>query len=173
MSLKKIATYTFTLAVLLATANAVFAHTVCGKVVSVADGDTLTIVSENRPYKLRLADIDCPESKQRFGEEAKQITVQLASDRQVTASWSRRDRYERLIAEVTLPDGTILNSRLVETGYAWWYPKYSNNQDLGQKENQARLLKLGVWSKNPPEAPWEFRARSRARQSRIYDILSQ
>ncbi len=44
-----------------------------GKVISIADGDTLTILTdENQQVKVRLSGIDTPEKNQAFGDKAKQ-----------------------------------------------------------------------------------------------------
>ena len=42
-----------------------------GKVVGIADGDTITVLRDKTPVKIRLADIDAPESAQPFGNRAK------------------------------------------------------------------------------------------------------
>ena len=48
------------------------AKTVTGKVVGGSDGDSLTLLVAKKQYKIRLAGIDCPESRQAFGTKAKQ-----------------------------------------------------------------------------------------------------
>jgi len=48
------------------------AEIITGRVVSVADGDTLTLLdTTNQTHKIRLAGIDAPEKKQDFGQKAK------------------------------------------------------------------------------------------------------
>ena len=55
------------------------AETLEGKVVKIADGDTLTLLtSSNEQVKIRLAGIDTPERKQPFGNKAKQALAKLA-----------------------------------------------------------------------------------------------
>jgi endonuclease YncB( thermonuclease family) len=47
--------------------------TLTGKVVAIADGDTLTVLDgANVQHKIRLAGIDAPEKKQAFGNRARQ-----------------------------------------------------------------------------------------------------
>lgn len=47
-----------------------------GKVVRVADGDTITVLAPgNQQVKVRLYGIDCPERKQAFGQRARQFTA--------------------------------------------------------------------------------------------------
>jgi micrococcal nuclease len=46
---------------------------IIGKVIAVADGDTITVLAPgNRPTKVRLAGIDAPERNQPFGQKSRQ-----------------------------------------------------------------------------------------------------
>jgi endonuclease YncB( thermonuclease family) len=50
-----------------------FAAEIQGRVVGVHDGDTFTLLQNgNQQTKIRLAEIDAPESKQPYGNKAKQ-----------------------------------------------------------------------------------------------------
>jgi endonuclease YncB( thermonuclease family) len=56
-----------------------------GRVVKIADGDTLTILAilaNNKQHRIRLSDIDTPERKQPFGTKAKQALSELAFGKQ-------------------------------------------------------------------------------------------
>jgi micrococcal nuclease len=46
-----------------------------GKVVKIADGDTLTLLVDSKLLKIRLSDIDTPERKQPFGSRTKQARI--------------------------------------------------------------------------------------------------
>ena len=49
------------------------ADTLLGKVIHVADGDTITVLDDtNIQHKIRLAGIDAPEKRQAFGYVSKQ-----------------------------------------------------------------------------------------------------
>jgi endonuclease YncB( thermonuclease family) len=78
-------------------------------VVSVTDGDTLSAVVNGVPEKIRLTGIDCPEGGQPFGSEATQMTKQLALEKAVRVTEVGRDKFHRLLGEVVLPDGRMLN----------------------------------------------------------------
>lgn len=130
-----------------------------GTVVGVSDGDTLTVLHDRRPEKVRLHGIDAPEKGQPFGERAKQVTAEAAFGREVTVRSTGHDRYGRLVAEVFLPDGRHLNRELVRAGYAWWYRRYSGDPTLGELEAQARAARRGLWADPHAIPPWEWRAR--------------
>jgi micrococcal nuclease len=53
-----------------------------GKVVKIADGDTLTLLVDSKQHRIRLSDIDTPERKQPFGTKAKQALSELAFGKQ-------------------------------------------------------------------------------------------
>ena len=127
------------------------------KVVGVSDGDTITVLHGTTPVKVRLNGIDCPEKRQPFGSRAKQLTSELAFGKTVTVRPVGKDRYGRTLADVTLPDGRVLNQELVAAGMAWHYTQYSKDKSLARLERQAREARVGLWSEARPVAPWDFR----------------
>jgi micrococcal nuclease len=129
-----------------------------GKVVGVHDGDTITVLTDRTPVKVRLFGIDRPETGQDFGSRAKLATSELAFGKVVTVVPRHKDRYGRTVAEVVLPDGRILNHELVRRGLAWWYRKYApNDASLARLEAESRTAKLGLWSIPDPTPPWTWR----------------
>ncbi len=128
------------------------------KVVGVSDGDTITVLDGTTRVRVRLNGIDCPERGQAFGARAKQLTSELAFGKTVTLRPLGKDRYGRVLGEVVLPDGRVLNEELVAAGMAWHYTRYSNDATLARLERRARAARVGVWSEGRPVAPWEFRA---------------
>ena len=89
-----------------------------GRVVGVSDGDTITVLHQGKPERIRLHGIDCPEKRQAFGNRAKQFTSTLVFSKTVTVQAVDRDRYGRTVGEVLLPDGRSLNRELVRAGFA-------------------------------------------------------
>jgi len=84
-------------------------QTITGKVVGVSDGDTLTVLDDQkRQYKVRLDGIDAPESNQDFGSRAKQSLSDLVFGKTVTVISSKKDRYNRTLGKVML-DGRNIN----------------------------------------------------------------
>jgi micrococcal nuclease len=153
-----------------------------GKVVGVHDGDTITVLRDRTPVKIRLFGIDCPETGQDFGSRAKGATSELAFGKVVTVHPRRNDRYGRTVADVVLPDGRILSHELVRPGLAWWYRKYApKDASLARLEVEARAARIGLWSQADPTPPWTWRRNGKAnlppelagkvignRRSRIY-----
>jgi micrococcal nuclease len=128
------------------------------KVIGISDGDTLTVLHEQTPVKIRLDGIDAPESGQAFGNRAKQAASALAFGQTVTVHPKEHDRYGRLVAEVILPDGRSLNQELVRQGWAWWFRRYApNNTALAALESEAREARRGLWADPKPVPPREWR----------------
>ena len=147
---------------LLATASLLRTEKFTGEVVRVIDGDTIRVMHLSRAKKIRLADVDTPEYKQAFGTQAKQFTSDLVRGKEVSVKVEGLDRHGRRVAEVILPDGRSLNRELVRAGFAWWNRKYSEDNTLGQLEEEARTAKRGLWADPEPLPPWEFRKRQKA-----------
>jgi endonuclease YncB( thermonuclease family) len=133
------------------------------KVVGVSDGDTITVLRDRIPVKIRLRGIDCPETGQDFGSRAKSVTSELAFGKVVTVHPSLKDRYGRTVADVILPDGRNLNQELVRRGVAWWYRKYApHDTSLARLEFEAKAARIGLWSQPNPTPPWDWRRSGKA-----------
>ena len=131
-----------------------------GKVISVADGDTITVLdSSNRQHKIRLYGIDCPESKQAFGNAAKKLTSSLTYKKTATVTEYDTDRYGRTVGVVQV-NGVNVNEEIIRAGYAWQYQKYCKESFCGDWlniEGQARNAKIGLWGDSDPVPPWDWR----------------
>lgn len=129
-----------------------------GKVVKVVDGDTIHVLHDFNTVKVRLSGVDTPEKHQAFGQQAKNFTAAQCFGQEVTVVAVERDKYGRVVGEVTLADGRDLNKELVKAGYAWWYRKYApKSSELEQLETDARSNSRGLWVDPYAVAPWEFR----------------
>ena len=148
---------------LLALACAAHAETVTGRVVGVADGDTITVLDADKvQHKIRLAGIDAPEKKQAFGNRSKESLSDLVFDKTVNVETDKRDRYRREIGKV-LVNGRDVNLVQVERGMAWFYRQYQREQSPNDRklyeaaEDAARTGRRGLWRDTDPVPPWEFR----------------
>jgi micrococcal nuclease len=127
-------------------------------VVSVADGDTLTVLRDQTQVRIRLHGIDAPEKGQPFGTRAKAFTAELAHGLRVRVEPTDRDRYGRVVADVILPDGRNLNRELIRAGLAWWFRRYApKDGELARLEDEARGARRGLWADPHPVPPWDWR----------------
>jgi endonuclease YncB( thermonuclease family) len=138
--------------------------TIQGKVIKVADGDTITILNNhNQQTKIRLYGIDTPEKSQAYGKKAKKFTASLTAGKTVKVKVYDTDRYGRSVG-VVFVGGTNVNEEIIRNGYAWQYRKYcklSFCSDWLRIEKQARDRGIGLWADNNPVAPWEYRRAKR------------
>lgn len=144
-----------------------------GKVVAVADGDTITVLRDKEQVKIRLAGIDAPEKKQAFGNVAKQRMSDMVFGKEVRVDDRKKDKYGRTIGRVWVasaecqasdcPKALDAGMALLTMGLAWHYKKYEKEQfeeERGQysfAEIEARGRKAGLWSDVEPVPPWEWR----------------
>src|SRR5262245_61315462 len=111
----------------LAALPALAADPFTARVGSVQDCDTITVGAGRHDSKVQLFGIDCPETRQDGGPEARWFTTSSAMDRVVMVVPHSTDRYGRIVADVMLPDGRSLNRALISAGWAWWYAEYAPN----------------------------------------------
>ncbi len=133
------------------------------KVIGIKDGDTVELFMSGKPQAVRLSDIDCPEKKQPYGTNARQLISDLCFGKYVRINENfKRDRNKRIISEIILTDGTNVNKEMVKNGLAWHYKKYSKDQSYEELESAARRQKKGLWQDENPIAPWDWRKQSRS-----------
>jgi len=135
-----------------------------GKVVGVADGDTITVLQDRKQVKIRLYGIDCPEKSQAFGKRARQFTSKIVFGKVVEVEPVDIDRYNRLVALVTVSK-RLVNEELVNSGFAWVYIHYCDRPVCERwkvLENEAREAKRGLWADPNHIPPWEFRRKKRS-----------
>lgn len=142
--------------------HCMFSFALEGKVIAIADGDTLTILTtEKQQIKIRLAGIDTPERKQAFGTQAKQALSTKVFGKTVRVKDNGQDQYKRTLGDIYLGDRWI-NLEMVSEGFAWHYKAYSKDQKLALAEINARKVKAGLWNDASPIPPWEFRKSSKS-----------
>lgn len=128
-----------------------------GRVVGVADGDTLTVLTADRQsQRIRLAEIDAPEKAQPFGQRSKQSLSALCFARQARVQVQDHDRYGRIVGRV-ICDGVDANAAQVERGMAWVYDRYAHDHRLYRLQAAAQAAKRGLWADPTPTPPWEWR----------------
>ena len=106
---------------------------------------------------LRLAEVDCPESGQPFGKNAKQFTSSQVFGKEIIFYETDTDRYGRTIAKVYYDNGKYLSSEIIKVGLGWWYHQYSTNKELGKMQENAKTKNLGLWQDKNAISPYEWR----------------
>ena len=131
-------------------------------VLSIGDGDTITVKEGTQKTRVRLACIDAPETSQSpYGMESRQALQKLLPiGSEVTIRTKATDRYRRTVGEV-LKGSTNINQQQVASGDAfvyWQYISGCDRQTYSHLENDARLKRLGVWSDTGGiQRPWDYR----------------
>jgi endonuclease YncB( thermonuclease family) len=141
---------------------AVHAADITGRVVGVADGDTLTVLDNHKGLnKIRLHQIDAPEKKQDFGQRSKQSLSDLTYGKQVRVEVFDTDNYGRTVGKVWV-NGQDANLEQVKRGMAWVYVKYASDPAYFEAERAAKSGRVGLWNQPNPTPPWVFRHPERA-----------
>lgn len=143
---------------------ALFAEEIAGRVVRVADGDTITVLDAAKTqHKIRLNGIDAPEKKQAFGNVARKHLSLLVADKDVSVTYTKRDRYGRILGTVFV-NGKDANLEMLKVGMAWHYKKYDKTPAYAQAEAEARAAKRGLWQDKNPIEPESFRKAKRIKK---------
>lgn len=127
------------------------------------DGDTIAVDMNGKAEKIRFIGVDTPETHkpnapvQCYGPAASAFTknaigtktVRLVSDPQSTD----RDRYDRLLRYVYLPDGTLLNEKLIAEGYGFYYPyfPFTKSAEFARAQAAAQAGHKGLWGNCTPK----------------------
>ncbi|HEY8609814.1 MAG TPA: thermonuclease family protein [Roseomonas sp.] len=151
------------LAAALLIASPAWAAELAGRVVGLSDGDTITILTpERQQVRIRLGEIDTPESRQPYGTRARQALSDLVFGKDVRVVVQDTDRYGRTVGRVHAGPLDV-NAEMVRQGAAWVYRQYSRDAQLLRLEAEAKAARRGLWAL--PEAertpPWEWRAAER------------
>jgi endonuclease YncB( thermonuclease family) len=155
-----------TVAVLAPFAQAATAATV----LSIGDGDSISVLERGQKLKVRLDCIDAPETAQSpYGMASRnQLKALLPLGSTVSLRVQAVDRFGRSVAEVIGKKGTV-NLAIVQSGQAFVYRQYLGRCDRGAylaAERQAQAKRLGVWAvPGGITRPWEFRHGGAGRRS--------
>lgn len=142
-------------------------QTLSGRVVRIADGDTITVLdASNTQHRIRLQGIDAPESKQDFGTQSKKSLSGMIFGKDVSVIYEKTDQYGRLVGKVFF-EGMDINLEQVRSGMAWHYKEYEREQSIEDREfyaraeDEARRARRGLWRDANPVEPSEFRREER------------
>lgn len=137
--------------------SSLFAAEIKGKVIRVLDGDTIDVLQEKKPVRVRLLNIDAPEKKQAYGSWSTNQLKALVAGQPVTVTYTQKDRYGRVLGRVVTTNGTEANRYMVQSGAAWVYERYNTDNALPALQREAQEQKRGLWAESHPVPPWEWR----------------
>lgn len=142
-----------------------------GEVVRVIDGDTIDVLIEKRPVRVRLADIDAPERGQAFGEKSRQYLADIVFRQRVRVVEKQTDRYGRTLGMVYVRQcapvaacwDMLVNAQMIAGGMAWAYRFHDrpSSAEMAQLEQKARRQRIGLWSDPNAVEPWQWRRTSK------------
>lgn len=128
-------------------------------VTKVADGDTIHVQNTSGSATVRLLGIDSPESVdprkpvECFAKEASTELMQLLNGKTIRMegdpTQSDHDRYDRLLRYIYLEDGSFINKRMIERGFAYEYTydmPYQFQAEFKAAEKEATENKRGLWA---------------------------
>jgi micrococcal nuclease len=130
-----------------------------GKVVAVADGDTLTVLHDGKKEQVHLYGVECPKKQQDGFQKAKDFAAAFVSGKPVEIEPREKDRFGRTMGTVTA-DGRNLNRELVKAGLGWAFVRGCKRPEcleLTDLEKQAKAARIGLWAMSNPIPPWEFK----------------
>lgn len=129
----------------------------------VIDGDTVVLEDGTR---VRLIGINAPEIENRdyghrgepYGQEAKQVLKQMVEGKAVDLQDGpeKKDRYDRRLAYLYLPNQYFVNQKLIEVGAAEAYRKFDHpyRSEFIEIENQIKQKKIGMWAIEKKTPTW-------------------
>lgn len=139
-----------------------------GRIVDVADGDTVTMLTSDGQRRIRLDSIDAPEAGnganqpgQPYAEASRKHLAGLVAGRYLRAQCHEADQYGRDVCTVRLDDGSSANRAQVSAGYAWAYTArrgaYLRDAAMPALQRNAREARQGLWSQPGAVEPWKWR----------------
>lgn len=144
--------------------------------VRVIDGDTIEVILDDASSeRIRFMGIDTPESNQPFGDKSTANLQTCVNAGNVTISWDKKDRYDRILGKV-IADDVDCNLKQITDGYAWHYKQYQFEQSEADRisyanaEKVARSKNKGLWFSDCIIAPWDWRKDVRTCDSVIESV---
>ncbi|MDY0039187.1 MAG: thermonuclease family protein [Desulforhabdus sp.] len=135
-----------------------------GTVVELADGDSGFALRGWEKVEFRLYGIDAPELEQSYGRLAKSFAAGMLLWKKMEFKILERDRYGREVG-LAYVNGRCVNEELIKAGFAWTYEIYCKESFCDRwrmLQQQAKDKRKGLWKKNKPIPPWEYRRHKRS-----------
>ena len=155
--------------------GAAAAHAFPAEVLSIHDGDSITArrvgAKQEKPQKVRIYGIDCPELGQPYGEEARALAKQVLDGKTVEIVPAQKGKsYRREVGGIVLvSDMLVIQDALVSAGLAWVDDRFCKLPvcDLWRlHQREARAAGRGLWADEAAVPPWTWRKMQRAKQKK-------
>ena len=127
------------------------------RVRQVIDGDTMTVSGVG---VVRLIGVDAPEKtgsyrqSEPFGDAATRCLKSLVEGQVVRLEYDgpRKDKFNRTLAYVVLPDGRTANEEVIRAGFAETYRRFDfvKKPQFQAAEREAKAAKRGMWATRRP-----------------------
>jgi micrococcal nuclease len=126
------------------------------------DGDTIVVNMNGHEEKVRFIGVDTPETHkpntpvQCYGPAAAAFTKNTIGNQPVRLEAdslsSNRDKYQRLLRYVYLPDGTDLNAKIISNGFGFYYPyfPFTKSAEFSKDQASAQQAHKGLWGNCTP-----------------------
>lgn len=167
--------------VVLLFASAAHANNLSGRVLSVENGDMITVEdARKKRHKVSLSGVDAPEKGQPFSRLSEQHLSRLVDGKPVTVAYKQYDRYGRILGKVMVtppnacpavqldcPKTLDAGLALIAMGLAWHHKQNAEDQAPEDRERygfaewDARARRAGLWADPKPIPPWEWRRMKR------------
>jgi len=127
-----------------------------------SDGDTITVDMNGQKETIRMIGVDTPETHdpdvpvQCYGPAASAYTKNLIGQNKVRLEADptnqNRDRYNRLLRYVYLPDGRLVQAELIKNGYGFAYTlfPFTKKDEFVRLQSQAETASKGLWGNCSP-----------------------
>ncbi len=126
------------------------------RTIAVIDGDTVLVLRNGKPVKIRLADIDAPEKGQDFGMASRRSLVDMVLGKQLRVTSRAVDKYGRIVAQLSV-GGLNVNEEQVRRGMAWQYSHHFSDSRYIALQDEALHARRGLWVQAHPVKPWQWR----------------
>lgn len=128
------------------------------RVVRFSDGDTIVVDMNGKEETVRMIGVDTPETHhpdlpvQCYGPAASAYTKDIIGQQHIRLEADptnqNRDRYDRLLRYVYLPDGRLVEAELIKNGYGFAYTSFpfTKKDEFVTLEQQAKAEAKGLWA---------------------------
>ena len=133
-----------------------------GRVLEVYDGDTITVLSGQNKFRVRLFGIDAPEVLQDYGMQSRDQLRDLILGQTVSVEVLNVDQYGRAVAMIR-KDLLEINQEMIRRGAAWHYKQYAAGETaFAEAQQEAQKAKAGIWQSSNPVPPWDYRKQDKS-----------